>query len=283
MDNITMPSMAVTAGNSSFIGTKFLYGVLSTSNVLITIGLFGLLYLMHKDYKTFIALGPGGVPYNFLGYLYITSYRPFCLKNTKARPSPLPFHILPYLTSLDPRAGPRPTVLGIIPHRQINQQAPEHIFTLLNATLDNLANRYPHLLEMKTSCFESHSRGLFSKKPLQHKGHTTCGGEICHMHSVDGSMHLTLHPDDAARVIDAGWGERHPLAVGWHGYGKFLNESFVLVYAPRNEDEVKTVVEIVKAAMGWVSGEVALHDEENNVKGLVKQGPCFEGKGEVEI
>ena len=67
-------------------------------------------------------------------------------------------------------------------------------------------------------------------------------------------MHLTLHPLDVSIVISAGWGERHPLA-GKYIHGKeLLPSGFVMVYAPRDESQIKTVMEIVRAAAWWVGG-----------------------------
>jgi hypothetical protein len=67
-------------------------------------------------------------------------------------------------------------------------------------------------------------------------------------------MHLTLHPLDAALVIAQGWGERHPLA-GCSIHGKYLLPSgFVMVYTPRAENDIDTLMDIVKAAGWWVGG-----------------------------
>jgi hypothetical protein len=66
-------------------------------------------------------------------------------------------------------------------------------------------------------------------------------------------MHLTLHPADAAIVILRGWGERHPLSSGgW--LARFVPQGFVMVYAPRTEEEVQIVRKIVAAAVWWVGG-----------------------------
>lgn len=76
---------------------------------------------------------------------------------------------------------------------------------------------------------------------------------MCHAHPSDGSLHMTLHPADAKTVLEAGWGERHPLARGgW--CRRFVPKEFVLVYAPRDEAEIETVVKIVSAAVWWVAG-----------------------------
>ena len=67
-------------------------------------------------------------------------------------------------------------------------------------------------------------------------------------------MHLTLHPHDVSIVISSGWGERHPLA-GKYVHGKALLPSgFVMVYAPRQESDIETVMQIVKAGAWWVGG-----------------------------
>lgn len=100
-----------------------------------------------------------------------------------------------------------------------------------------------------------HGTGLFSKTTLNR----TCNGEICHAHAIDGSMHMTLHPADAKLILERGWGERHPLAKGgW--LTRFVPPTFLMVYAPRNEVELGVVVDIIRSAAWWVSGQV-LRDE----------------------
>lgn len=67
-------------------------------------------------------------------------------------------------------------------------------------------------------------------------------------------MHLTLHPLDAALSIASGWAELHPLA-GRSIHGKQIVPSgFVMVYTPRTERDVETVMNIVRAAAWWVGG-----------------------------
>ena len=67
-------------------------------------------------------------------------------------------------------------------------------------------------------------------------------------------MHLTLHPLDVSIVLSTGWGERHPLAGKCIHGRELLPSGFVMVYAPRQESEVETVMEIVKAGAWWVGG-----------------------------
>ena len=106
-----------------------------------------------------------------------------------------------------------------------------------------------NMLIERTSCFEKNSSGLFASVPITR----TCGGEICHAHPSDGSLHLTLHPADANVMLENGWGERHPLAKGgW--FRRFVPREFVLIYAPRTEKELDVVMQIVAASVWWVSG-----------------------------
>jgi hypothetical protein len=214
--------------------------------------LLAFIYL-HKDYKDYLSLGPGGTPSTPLGYLKIKTLSLISLRDP-LRPLPVPPHFRPqhgYLTStsLAVRAGIRPTIRGIAPQRQQSQKSSAEVYAKLVAGLRALtADPANHLIE-RTSCFEKHSSGLFASTPITR----TCGGEICHAHPSDGSLHLSLHPADARILIQAGWGERHPLAKGgW--FRRFVPREFVLVYAPRDEKEVETVLEVVAAAVWWVSG-----------------------------
>lgn len=213
-----------------------------------------LAYLTYKDYNAFLSLGPGGTPSTFLGYLKITALRFITLRNTRvAGPIPEELQDGGYLSPIGvpKRNSKRPIVAGIAPHRQINQKPSKEIYDLLCRSIVELANDHPKKLKMATSCFEKHCSGLFSINGIS----KTCNGEVAHAHPFDGSLHLTLHPKDAKAVIEAGWGERHPLARGgW--CTRFVPLNFIMVYAPRTEEEVKTVMDIILAGYGWVSGEV---------------------------
>ncbi|KAK8196230.1 hypothetical protein BKA81DRAFT_305280 [Phyllosticta paracitricarpa] len=217
-----------------------------------------LIYTTYLDYRAFLALGAGGTPHNFGGYLRIKLLSLFRLPNPR-EPAPLPPDLRPtgYLdgAKLPPRRGPRPEVRGIAPHRQVSDKmgASEGsgiIFDSMLARLRRMAgSEAGNGLVEGTSCFEKHGTGLFSTRPLT----PTCRGEVCHIHASDGSLHLTLYPGDAKVVIERGWGERHPLARGgW--LTRFVPQHFLMVYAPRDEAEMDVVERIVKASVWWVSG-----------------------------
>jgi phospholipase/carboxylesterase len=74
-------------------------------------------------------------------------------------------------------------------------------------------------------------------------------GEFAHLHpAYDGSLHLVLPPALAADVSTKGWGRPHMWA------GTRLSSGFMMVYGPRDEDELVTVLGIVTASHADASG-----------------------------
>ncbi|EAU39009.1 conserved hypothetical protein [Aspergillus terreus NIH2624] len=228
--------------------------------------LYLLLQRIRKDYHAFLALGPGGTPATPTGYLRICILRLFALRNPLT-PPPLPRLSAGCLhaDTLPRRRGPRPTVAGIAPHRQTTQKGSRAMYQALTAAMHDLTRRHPDLLYSDTSCFEKHSTGIFSRRVAASTPrataagvhHRTCNGEVCHSHPSDGSLHLTLHPADVALLLERGWGQRHPLAREdwWWGVVRTVPPGFVMVYAPRDAEELACVMEIVRAAVWWVSDQ----------------------------
>jgi len=230
--------------------------------------LFPITKILIADYHAFLSLGPGGTPSTPLGYLRVTYLRLFhALRDPFTPPPPLPasspFAKEGYLQniSIPSRRQSRPHVAGIAPQRQLNQRIPRYdpVHESLRNAIVNLAGQHPKLLYTGTSCFEKNGLGLLITSPHLVQNHTCAiSGEIVHQHALDGSMHMTLHPSDAAIVIQRGWGERHPLSEaggGWKvGGGKGVPSNFCMVYAPTCEEEVETVMKIVKAGVWWVTG-----------------------------
>ncbi|KAF2032010.1 hypothetical protein EK21DRAFT_99331 [Setomelanomma holmii] len=239
-----------------------------------------LAFYIHYDYKAFLRLGPGGTPSTPLGYLKIKLLSLICLRDP-FKPLPIPPHFRPqqgYFTSpaLATRKGCRPLVQGVAPQRQQTQKSDGKIYKLLVTRLRALAQDPRNRLVERTSCFEKHSSGLFTSIPITR----TCGGEICHAHPSDGSLHLTLHPSDAKLVLENHWGERHPLARGgW--CRRFVPREFMLIYAPRDEREVDVVMRIVAASIWWVSG-IDVNGEEGGPRRRSKDveavGRAMEGR-----
>jgi len=227
--------------------------------------LFFLSHTIRKDYAAFIALGPGGVPQSPKGYIGFCCLRPFALRNP-FEPPRLPPTLHPQDGFLAPdalptRKGPRPVVKGIAPQRQLTQQGNQSTYETLRRELLTLVQMHAHThgLYTDTSCFEKHSVGVFVAEKFRSR--VTCNGEVCHAHPSDGSMHLSLHPADVKLFLAKGWGQRHPIAREKSWWWRVLRTgrrklppNFVMVYAPRDEKELSVVVDIVRAAICWVSG-----------------------------
>ncbi|EME49400.1 hypothetical protein DOTSEDRAFT_163739 [Dothistroma septosporum NZE10] len=211
---------------------------------------------LRNDYKAFIALGPGGTPQTVYGYLKVKALSLFALRSQYLS-APVPRHFIVkqgYLKSLPRRNRRRPKTVGIAPHRQIEQKPDQETYNKVACAIEAMAPGENNDLAIGTSCFEKNGIGLFSKIPANQ----TCRGEVVHIHPSDGSFHMTLHPADANTILEAGWGERHPLAGVF--FNRFLPVGFMMVYAPLDEGEIATILEIVNAAAWYVSaGRSASH------------------------
>jgi hypothetical protein len=69
--------------------------------------------------------------------------------------------------------------------------------------------------------------------------------EFAHVHA-DGSLHLALDREDQAELLAKGWGERHPL------YSPGVN--VVMLYAPRDRDDLAVARTVLQAASRYASG-----------------------------
>jgi hypothetical protein len=144
-----------------------------------------------------------------------------------------------YLTTR--RAGERPQTTPTNPHTQLTQNAPpdlqERIFEFARG-LDGVAVAPSHVSVPGARAFHlpdspQHAREAFM-----------VAREFAHLHpATDGSLHLVLPPDEVDQVIENGWAERHPLA-GQYG----LPANIVMVYGPRDDEEVAIVQELVRAS-----------------------------------
>ncbi|KAI1076136.1 hypothetical protein F5B20DRAFT_584485 [Whalleya microplaca] len=230
-----------------------------------------LLTYTYKNYRAWLALGRGGVPYHFLGWLAQATlhliarsdtrvpapYRPEDLEplygsavrtsffTSTPTPTPLP---------LPQRKGSRPVVpTPVAPQRQTSQRASPAQIEAQNAFLEAVAQSNAGLVETKPSVLEGPSHtSLWLRKgdgqaPLpRHLGGNP--GEFVHVHP-EGSTHCMLSPADAAALIEAGWAERHKLS-GARVVG--APWGYVLVYAPRDEGEFAFWKSVVGASVRFV-------------------------------
>ena len=145
------------------------------------------------------------------------------------------------------RAGPRPETTPTNPHTQLTQNAPPDLQERVLA----YAAALPGVAVGPSGISVPGARAFhLPEAAREERDAFMVGREFAHLHPpADGSLHLVLPPELADPVIDAGWAERHPLA-GRHG----VPANIVMVYGPRDEDELRIVEELVRASHAFASG-----------------------------
>lgn len=151
---------------------------------------------------------------------------------------------------LPERAGPRPRVSTTIPQQQLTDNAPHDVQEELHRRLAALSG----VSSAQSAISVPGARG-FMLPP--HTGPREAflvpgAGEFAHLHpESDGSLHVALPPGLAADAIARGWAVAHPLA------GVRLTPGMVMVYGPRDRDELDIVTAIVSTSHAWATGEFA--------------------------
>ena len=147
------------------------------------------------------------------------------------------------------RLGP-PRTTRMLPHRQLDQWPPAHIQRRLLDECLNLPDvQYresrmapPGTLALSIS--DDIARGAPGAFIDQH--------EFCHLHALpDASIHLTLPEPFHRMVIESAWGERHPLS------GSALSPSLVMLYSPRDVEELETVLGLIVIGRSFATGAVS--------------------------
>ncbi|KAL5361056.1 hypothetical protein BJX96DRAFT_80342 [Aspergillus floccosus] len=224
----------------------------------------------YNDYRTFLSYGPGGVPYNLLGWVAARLIlQPFAKE---------PFSTIVYERKIlagetasflsddtvAARKRDRPVVgPHIAPHRQLTDFAGDDIKEKLIQRFNDLASRNSHLVKLKPSNLEMHAEAIFLVDGLENNAPVAAQvqGETAHIHRLkDSSLHVILSPADCKKLFDAGWAQRHGLS-GTHVPGLLtagkplsLPAEYVLVYAPRTNEELDFVMEIVTASVKYMAG-----------------------------
>lgn len=141
--------------------------------------------------------------------------------------------------TLPKRKGTRPKTGPSIPHQQLSQIAPVELQDALWERMKNLK----HIVTGRSYVSMPDSRALHML-PLHAKGPEQAffaGTEFAHLHgSSDGSLHLTLSPEDTVELLAKGWGERHPMAR------RMAKPGLVMVFGPRDKAELEIVWGIIQ-------------------------------------
>ncbi|KAJ3178426.1 hypothetical protein HDU85_005224 [Gaertneriomyces sp. JEL0708] len=227
--------------------------VLAITSTLLTLFLAPQIY---ADYKTYLSLGPAGLPHNIFGY-FATSVLRLIKRETKSVEEydkcedQRSFLEVP----LVPREGDRPVLnTHPVPQRQLTEKdGGKEVEEATLQILHTLHAQNPTTVQETMSPHEPSSPGLIVHPsiPASSLGATTLSAwrEIGHVHNIDHSSHMVLSPHDCKEVISKGWGERHPCAGRYRG----LPNEYLLVYRPRNLEEVRVVENIWRAAVRFAT------------------------------
>lgn len=144
------------------------------------------------------------------------------------------------------RAGPRPHTCRELPHTQLDQQPDARLRAVLARRLSDLPG-----VEQRASTSAPGARAL-CVPPGQVTGGPEpflVGREFAHLHArPDSSLHLTLPEPLAFEAVAAGWAEFHAEA------GPDQPSSVaVMVYAPRDEDELEIVLGLVLSSYRYAA------------------------------
>lgn len=226
--------------------------------------------IAYVDYRSYVALGPHGLPDTFPGWLTQLKMARRSRKDTTA---PAPYDLdsvagphdktsfLPdsQAGGLSWRPGNRPPQIPgfVAPQRQTTEQASGATKKAMFGYLDALVAANAGALQTQTSVLEG------PVPAMGMKGFATMGlgdrpevlrrtrGEMCHIHPPDGSTHLIMSLADQRRVIELGWGRRHRLSGGG-----ILPWNYTFIYAPRNEEEMEVWRTIVTAGAKFCCADV---------------------------
>lgn len=139
------------------------------------------------------------------------------------------------------RVGPRPRTTPTNPHTQLDQNpAPE-----FQERLFEIGRSLPDVVVGPSGVSVPGARAFHLPTQTEASpGTFMIDREFAHLHPpADGSLHMTLPPDIIETVTQNGWGELHPLA-GRYG----LPPNIMMVYGPRNEDELAVVAALLRAS-----------------------------------
>lgn len=146
------------------------------------------------------------------------------------------------------RAGERPKTNYCQPHEQLTQNAPPEIY----ARLKQHAFEFPFVERRASLVSVPGAEALW----LDEEGGHGCaeafmrGNEFAHVHPPrDGSMHMMLPVDNVSELLERGWGELHPLVEEGR-----LPPTSVMVYGPRDPDELKIAVGLIEASYNFARG-----------------------------
>ncbi|GAA5863506.1 hypothetical protein JCM8547_007268 [Rhodosporidiobolus lusitaniae] len=227
--------------------------VLASSAVFLS---FPLLRTLRASYRSFIKMGPGALPLTAGGWLVACLVRPF---GRDAEEDKRKFVEAAQLDLLRSLASSFPSRLTLA-QSYLERHGPAlHVSPSLLSTSSDLRltrGEFLHLHDGPYSFLCSHSPSTSSSPSPSSSPPTFTPGP------APQSMHCILSLTDAAHVLAQGWGVRHPMSgyvaprgLRWmQGRVPALPEGYVLVYAPRDEGELRVFERIARASVRFMVG-----------------------------
>jgi hypothetical protein len=149
---------------------------------------------------------------------------------------------------LQKRSGSRPRTTPTNPHTQLEQNPEREV-------VEELARRVfalPGVEERPSAISVPGARALWLREdvPAGPPEAFMIGREFAHIHPMpDGSLHAALPPEVAQEAVQKGWAEQH--SVARMGY---IPQNVVMIYAPRNAEEIEVVAGLVVEAYRYAGG-----------------------------
>ncbi|MFT5376111.1 MAG: hypothetical protein ACI906_002945 [Candidatus Latescibacterota bacterium] len=155
------------------------------------------------------------------------------------------------LAALPDRRGPAPRTPFAVPHVQFDQNAPVVMQDILLAAVQTL----PDIVLWRETPFSiPPAVGWVLPEDLRGGPENAYSpeGEFGHSHRPeDGSMHLRLPATVSRIVFERGWGILHPFSAVVTGQKEV---TYIMVYGPRDDDELAAVWAIVQASYAFARG-----------------------------
>lgn len=156
--------------------------------------------------------------------------------------------MLGVMAELPARPGARPKTSASGSHRQLSQHSQPAVWGRTAAAVFSLR----HVVEGCSAQCAASSRAVFLEDMLVPRSAETSLAPIgerlepVHLHGAfDTSLHLCLPVERAREVCGLGWGE--PRYYAGH-------ETEIMVYGPRNGDELASVIDIVRESIAFARG-----------------------------
>ncbi|MEM8954843.1 MAG: hypothetical protein AAGD22_11885 [Verrucomicrobiota bacterium] len=153
--------------------------------------------------------------------------------------------------NLPMRQGPGPRTTDRLPHSQLTQHGPDDIIEKLHHWCFAL----PGVLNEASGISVPGARALVLKDSIPGNPEAfMTGREFAHIHPPPdtGSMHVKIPSDMASEVVKSGWGEEHYLVSQGH-----LPAGLVLLYSPRDDEELKIIQLVVTQAYEFAVGQLS--------------------------